>query len=36
MYKPNKSEIDMLFNEMIEQKKDLTLDIIKIFINKTS
>lgn len=34
MYKPNKPEIEMLFNEIIEQKKDLALDIIKYSLRK--
>jgi len=34
MYKPNKPEIEILFDEIIEQKKDLALDIIKYSLRK--
>jgi KaiC/GvpD/RAD55 family RecA-like ATPase len=34
MYKPNKPEIEILFDEIIEQKKDLALDIIKLSLKK--
>ena len=34
MYKPNKPEIEILFDEIIEQKKNLALDIIKLSLKK--
>jgi len=34
MYKPNKPEIEILLDEIIEQKKDLALDIIKYSLRK--
>jgi hypothetical protein len=34
MHKPNKPEITILFDEIIEQKKDIALDIIKYALKK--